>query len=168
MNRSISNESGTDFGPSGYVSSCHAGAGISGACYGAGSLPEPSNSVSYYFNYSGYNQVGNDQVGTLIWNQPYSDGNGTVLYESQSAGLVYQTNSNVAAPLFGFSQVAFLVGFDSKGRLFGYNYVDDSKFVAGVPPTSYKPTGYCEWTFMFSILVSACARICEFDAYNLA
>ncbi|KAI1192753.1 hypothetical protein F5X97DRAFT_329287 [Nemania serpens] len=129
----------------GYVYSCHTGAGISGACYAEGPQAEPTNSFTYYFNYTGYNQVGDDQVGTLIWNQPYTDGEGNVFAQSQSAGLVYQTNSNVAAPQFGFSSFSFLIGFDSEEELFGYNYVDDADFVPGQPPTSYSPTGYYQW-----------------------
>lgn len=61
-------------------------------------------------------------------------------------GLVYQPTSNVAEPLFGFSQNNFLIGFDSEGELFGYNYVDDSKFLPGQPPTETVGKAFCEYT----------------------
>ncbi len=98
-----------------------------------------SNTFTYYFNYTGYNQVGDDQVGALVWNEPYTDEDGNLAYASQAMSLVYQPTSNVAAPQFGFSQSGFLIGFDSEGGLFGYNYVDDSKFVPGQFPTTTTP-----------------------------
>ncbi|KAJ8119693.1 hypothetical protein ONZ43_g3416 [Nemania bipapillata] len=128
----------------GYAVSCHAGAAIEGLCYAEG-VAVPSNSITYYFNYTGYNQVGDDQVGSLIWNEPYTDENGNPASVEQEMGLVYQPNSNVAAPLFGFSQDIFSVGFDSEGELFGYDYYDDAKFVAGQPPTDYTPKAYYQW-----------------------
>ncbi|TGJ85321.1 hypothetical protein E0Z10_g3449 [Xylaria hypoxylon] len=132
----------------GYGFSCHAGAAISGLCYAEGQLPNASvisNSYRYNFNYSGFNQVGDDQVGTLVWGQPYTDENGNPASVSQAMSLVYQPTSNVAAPLFGFGQNVLLVGFDAEGGLFGYNYYDDSKFVAGQQPTDYTPKAYYQW-----------------------
>lgn len=76
-------------------------------------------------------------------------------------GLVYQPNSNVAAPLFGFSQGIFSIGFDSEGELFGYDYYDDSKFVAAQPPTDYTPKAYCAYTFKFSILFCLSCSVFE-------
>ncbi|KAI1131526.1 hypothetical protein F5Y10DRAFT_233456 [Nemania abortiva] len=128
----------------GYAISCHAGAAIEGICYVEG-VADASNSNTYFFNYTGYNQVGDDQVGTLIWNEPYTDENGNPASAEQTMGLNYQPNSNVAAPMFGFSQGTFLVGFDSEGELFGYDYIDDSKFVAGQPPTDYTAKAYYQW-----------------------
>ncbi|KAI3337122.1 hypothetical protein HD806DRAFT_27777 [Xylariaceae sp. AK1471] len=129
----------------GYASSCHAGAAIEGLCYGAGSAPGHGSYSEYYFNFTGFNEVGSNQVGSLIWNLPYTDQNGNNATESQAMGLVFQTHSNVAAPLFGFSQNQFSIGFDGRGKLFGSDYVDDSKFVAGKPPTDYTPTAYYQW-----------------------
>ncbi|KAI0460462.1 hypothetical protein F5B21DRAFT_10000 [Xylaria acuta] len=128
----------------GFGSSCHTGAGISGLCYNAGAVDD-STYYQYFFNYTGFNQVGDDQVGILVWNQPYTDQDGNPASESESMGLVYQPTSNVAAPMFGFSQVNFLIGFDSEGGLFGYNYVDDSKFTPGQGPTDYTPKAYYQW-----------------------
>ncbi|KAI0911559.1 hypothetical protein F4823DRAFT_623460 [Ustulina deusta] len=130
----------------GYGGSCHAGAAIEGLCYSVLSDPSDiSNTFTYYFNYTGYNQVGDDQVGALVWNEPYTDEDGNLAYASQAMSLVYQPTSNVAAPQFGFSQSGFLIGFDSEGGLFGYNYVDDSKFVPGQFPTTTTPTAYYQW-----------------------
>ncbi|KAI0976192.1 hypothetical protein F4678DRAFT_216980 [Xylaria arbuscula] len=130
----------------GYGSSCHAGAAIEGLCYSAKTnTTDLSNEYyQYYFNYTTYNQVNDDNVGILVWNLPYSDGEGNTEYESQSMGLVYQPNSNVAAPQFGFSNYEFNGGFDKKGLFFGYNYIDDSKFVAGQEPADV-PTAYYQW-----------------------
>ncbi|KAI0115960.1 hypothetical protein GGR51DRAFT_546234 [Nemania sp. FL0031] len=129
----------------GYAISCHAGAAIEGLCYSEGVADSSSNSVTYLFNYTGFNTVNDDQVGELIWSLPYTDENGNPASVEQAMGMVYQPNSNVAAPLFGFSSSSFLVGFDSEGELFGYDYVDDSKFVAGQPPTDYTPKAYYQW-----------------------
>ncbi|KAJ3579262.1 hypothetical protein NPX13_g1300 [Xylaria arbuscula] len=126
----------------GYGGSCHAGAAISGLCYSVLSdTTDLPNTYQYWFNYTGYQQVDDAEVGTLTWNQPYTDQDGNLASVSQAMGLVYQTTSNVAAPLFGFSYEVQLVGFDSENELFGYSYVDDSKFVAGQqPPTAPKAT----------------------------
>ncbi|KAI0426422.1 hypothetical protein F5Y09DRAFT_318998 [Xylaria sp. FL1042] len=130
----------------GYGGSCHAGAAISGLCYSVlSSIADPTNTYRYYFNYTGFTTVDDDQVGTLVWNQPYTDQDGNTAYESQSMGLVYQPTSNVAAPLFGYSNGGFLIGFDSEDGVFGYNYYDDSKFVAGQFPTDYTPKAYYQW-----------------------
>ncbi|GAP89223.1 hypothetical protein SAMD00023353_1200570 [Rosellinia necatrix] len=129
----------------GYGGSCHAGAAISGLCYSEGEPAGVSNSFTYRFNYTGFNQAGDDEVGTLVWGQPYTDENGNPAEVSQAMGLVYQPTSNVAAPLFGFSPDVFLVGFNSEGELFGYNYVDDSKFAPGQPPTDYTGKAYYQW-----------------------
>ncbi|KAJ2990362.1 hypothetical protein NUW58_g2989 [Xylaria curta] len=131
----------------GYGWSCHAGAGISGLCYTAIDQPyraEIQNSFKYFFNYTGFNQVGDDEVGTLVWNQPYTDPDGNPASASQPMDLVYQPTSNVAALLFGFSN-AFLIGFDSEDGLFGYNYVDDSTFAPGKPPSDYSGKAYYRW-----------------------
>ncbi|RWA11713.1 hypothetical protein EKO27_g3387 [Xylaria grammica] len=169
----------------GYGISCHAGAAISGLCYSEGALSNTSdisNSYKYNFNYTGFTQVGEDEVGSLVWNQPsvkahspvkitpgkflaakkcshmifkivitdvecwqYTDQDGNPASVSQAMSLVYQGTSNVAAPLFSFDQSLFLVGFDSEGGLFGYNYVNDGRFVAGQPPTDYTPKAYYQW-----------------------
>ncbi|KAI0191250.1 hypothetical protein EV127DRAFT_71770 [Xylaria flabelliformis] len=128
----------------GYAYSCHTGAGISGLCYEV-NQPGASTSSQYFFNYTGYNKVGNDQAGTLVWNLPYTDSNGNPASESQAMGLYFDSTSNVAAPMFGFSQFTFLIGFNSEGELFGYNYVDDSKFIAGKQPTDLTPKAYYQW-----------------------
>ncbi|KAI0417690.1 hypothetical protein F5X98DRAFT_374573 [Xylaria grammica] len=132
----------------GYGISCHAGAAISGLCYSEGALSNTSdisNSYKYNFNYTGFTQVGEDEVGSLVWNQPYTDQDGNPASVSQAMSLVYQATSNVAAPLFSFDQSLFLVGFDSEGGLFGYNYVNDGEFVASQPPTDYTPKAYYQW-----------------------
>ena len=146
----------TDTVLSGYGGSCHAGAAISGLCYSVLSdTTDLPNTYQYWFNYTGYQQVDDAEVGTLTWNQPYTDQDGNPASVSQAMGLVYQTTSNVAAPLFGFSQNVFLLGFDSEDELFGYSYVDDSKFVAGQqPPTAPKATCECALSFHCSPFVS--------------
>ncbi|KAI1180400.1 hypothetical protein F4777DRAFT_314390 [Nemania sp. FL0916] len=135
----------------GYASSCHTGAGISGFCYGVGEAPPPANSIEYYFNYTGNNAVGDYQVGTLVWNQPYTGEDGPAL-ASQGMGLTYLVNSNVAAPMFGYSQTDFLVGFDSEGELFGYAYINDANFVSGQFPSgtdAYNPTALYQWAVCY-------------------
>ncbi|KAI1751420.1 hypothetical protein F4782DRAFT_531447 [Xylaria castorea] len=130
----------------GYGSSCHTGAGISSICYGT--TVDASEYNQYFFNYTGYNKVGNDQAGTLIWNLPYTGPDGPAL-ESQAMGLDFQTTSNVAGTMFGFSQFTFIVGFNGEGELFGYNYVDDSKFTAGKSPTDLTPKAYYQWAVCY-------------------
>ncbi|KAI0199648.1 hypothetical protein F4808DRAFT_203531 [Astrocystis sublimbata] len=129
----------------GYVSSCHTGAGISGLCYGAADKPDNSDSSQYYFNYTSNQQVDDAQVGNLVWNQPYTDEDNNIAYASQYMGLVYSPTSNVAAPMFGFSETAFLVGFNSEGGLFGYNYVDDADNTPEKAPTGFTPKAYYQW-----------------------
>ncbi|KAI8947454.1 hypothetical protein F4801DRAFT_511145 [Xylaria longipes] len=129
----------------GYGESCHTGAGISALCYSNISSPEDANFYQYYFNYTGYNKVGDDEVGTLVWNSPYTDQDGNPAFESEYMGLVFSTTSNVAAPMFGYSQSTFLIGFNSEGEIFGYNYVDDSKNVPDKVPIENTPKAYYQW-----------------------
>ncbi|KAI1355854.1 hypothetical protein F5Y01DRAFT_310734 [Xylaria sp. FL0043] len=130
----------------GYGGSCHTGAGISGLCYSVlDSTANVTNTYQYFFNYTGFTTVDDNQVGTLVWNQPYTDQTGILQYESQGMGLTYKPTSNVAAPQFGFGNLNFLIGFDSEGGVFGYDYIDDSKFVAGVFPTDYAGKAYYQW-----------------------
>ncbi|CAJ2506922.1 Uu.00g081080.m01.CDS01 [Anthostomella pinea] len=136
----------------GYASSCHAGAAIEGLCYGSGSAPAAgSYSNEYYFNYSGYTTVGDADVGTLSWKLPVNI-NGTVENLPQPMSLQYQANSNVAAPMFGFSSGGFSVGFDDEGKLFGYNYYDDSTFVAGTQPSAGEGKAYYQWYVCYQYL----------------
>ncbi|KAI0408688.1 hypothetical protein F4802DRAFT_360550 [Xylaria palmicola] len=131
----------------GYGYSCHAGAAIAGLCYSNQTISKPniSNTFTYYFNYTGFTQAGDDEAGTLIWKQPYTDQDGNPASVDEPMGLVYQPTSNVAAPLFAYAQDVFLVGFDNKGELFGYNYVDDTKFAPGQPPSDYTGKAYYHW-----------------------
>ncbi|KAI1104644.1 hypothetical protein F4804DRAFT_306347 [Jackrogersella minutella] len=131
----------------GYASSCHAGAAIEGLCYGAGAIPEGgSTSFEYYFNYSGYTAVDNAQVGQLSWKLPYTDGDGNPQSVPQVLGLQYLVNSNVAAPMFGFSSYSMNLGFDADGKLFGYSYYDDSTFTPGTNPVpSGDGTALYQW-----------------------
>ncbi|KAI2626419.1 hypothetical protein GGR54DRAFT_636990 [Hypoxylon sp. NC1633] len=132
-------------GIDGYLTACHAGAAIEGLCYSAGSPPEGSAYSQYYFNYTGYNTIGSDEVGLVFWKLPYNDQNGNPAFQEQSLGLYYIPNSNVAAAMFGFG-TSSLYGFDADGKLFGYNYYDDSTFTPEVNPV---PTGdgtaYYQW-----------------------
>ncbi|KAI2636359.1 hypothetical protein GGS26DRAFT_548778 [Hypomontagnella submonticulosa] len=130
----------------GYAGSCHAGAAIEGLCYSAGGLPEGSTSFQYYFNYTGYNKVGDNEVGDLIWRLHYTDQDGNAAYVEQVLGLSYQINSNVAAPMFGFNQGNLNIGFDQAKKLFATNYYDDSTFVPGQNPTpNGVGTAYYQW-----------------------
>ncbi|KAI1432351.1 hypothetical protein GGR50DRAFT_615469 [Xylaria sp. CBS 124048] len=126
----------------GSLSNCHTGAGISALCYSSAQA-----SAQYYFNYTGFDKAGEDEVGTLTWNLPFIDDNGNPATISQPMSLEYQTTSNVAAPMFGLSDNTFSVGFDSEGVLFGYNYIDDSKFVPGMQPPVTQLVGraYYQW-----------------------
>ncbi|KAF2970593.1 hypothetical protein GQX73_g2979 [Xylaria multiplex] len=81
----------------------------------------------------------------------YTDQGGNPAWVPFPMGLSYQTTSNVAAPIFGYEQniqTVFMVGFDSKGGLFGYNYIDDSEFDAGQPLSDFTPKAYCEYILL--------------------
>ncbi|KAI0166076.1 hypothetical protein GGR57DRAFT_4852 [Xylariaceae sp. FL1272] len=125
---------------SGYGSSCHTGAAIEGLCYGT-AAPEGSEYGEYYFNYTGYTKVDDNDVGYITWNLPYNSGNGTTLHVSQAMGLTFQVNSNVAEPQFGFNNY-FNVGFDEDDKLFAYAYYDDATFEAGQFPTTTEGTAW--------------------------
>ncbi|KAI1143983.1 hypothetical protein F5Y05DRAFT_407382 [Hypoxylon sp. FL0543] len=130
----------------GYAGSCHAGAAIEGFCYSAGALPEGSVSFQYYFNYTGYTVVDGAEVGEIWWKLPYTDGNGNSAFEPQTLGLQYLPNSNVAAPMFGISDVAMNVGFDTDNKLFSWFYYDDSTFTPGTNPApSGEGKAYYQW-----------------------
>ncbi|KAI1376777.1 hypothetical protein F4677DRAFT_73658 [Hypoxylon crocopeplum] len=129
----------------GYIGSCHAGAAIEGLCYTAGALPEGSTSFEYYFNYTGYTTVDEDQVGLLSWNLHYTDQDGNPSYVAQVMAMQYLLNSNVAAPMFGFGSSS-LIGFDKDSKMFGYNYYDDSTFTPGTNPIpSGEGEAYYQW-----------------------
>ncbi|KAI1268289.1 hypothetical protein F5Y18DRAFT_374548 [Xylariaceae sp. FL1019] len=132
---------------SGYGSSCHTGAGIEGLCYGTAD-PEGSEYEEYYFNYTGYTKVDDNDVGYVTWNLPYNSGNGTTQHVSQSMGLLYQVNSNVAAPQFGFGTY-FNVGFDDDDKLFAYAYYDDATFEAGQFPNTTEGAAYYQWAVCY-------------------
>lgn len=116
----------------GYASACHAGAAIEGLCLGPETPPD-SYVYEYYFNTSSYTTVGESEVGTIAWKLPYTDQDGNPAVVDQVLGLQYQINSNVAAPMFGWSTYN-LWGFDADGKLFGYTYYDDSTFTPGTNP----------------------------------
>ncbi|KAI0533412.1 hypothetical protein GGR58DRAFT_486885 [Xylaria digitata] len=148
----------------GYAKICRAGVGISGLCYSDDKLSNTSdiaNSFKYNFKYAGFNKVDESEVGTLIWNQPYTDQDGNPALVPFPMGLSYQTTSNVAAPIFGYEQdiqTVFMVGFDSKGGLFGYNYVDDSKFDASQPPSDFTPKAYYQWALCWQYFTGTYAQ----------
>ncbi|KAI0180121.1 hypothetical protein GGR52DRAFT_568880 [Hypoxylon sp. FL1284] len=128
----------------GYATSCHAGAAIEAVCYGAGGVPEATNYTQYFFNYTGYNSVGDSQAGQVFWNLPYVGENGQAL-EEQVMNLQYIVNSNVAGAMFGLG-VQTLFGFDADGRMFGYNYYDDTTFTAGTNPApNGEASAYYQW-----------------------
>ncbi|KAI5868142.1 hypothetical protein GGS23DRAFT_13553 [Durotheca rogersii] len=130
----------------GYVGSCHAGAAIEGFCYAGGALPEGSTSFQYYFNYTGYTTVNDDEVGQLAWRLRYRDENGGDAYVEQVLGLQYLVNSNVAAPMFGLGYPYLSVGFDKGGKLFAYNYFDDATFTPGTNPLpNAEGAAYYHW-----------------------
>ncbi|KAI1393770.1 uncharacterized protein F4822DRAFT_424233 [Hypoxylon trugodes] len=131
----------------GYAGSCHAGAAIEGVCYGAGGLPDGTDNHSYiyYFNDT-LTEVDGAPVGELIWKLPYTDSDGNSATVDQILGLQYSVNSNVAAPMFGFSYPYANIGFDADGKLFAYNYVDDSTFTPGTNPApSGQGKAYYQW-----------------------
>ncbi|KAI0841659.1 hypothetical protein F5Y06DRAFT_260051 [Hypoxylon sp. FL0890] len=131
----------------GYAGSCHAGAAIEGLCYSAGALPSSSTSFQYYFNYTGYTVVDGAEVGQVWWKLPYTDSNGNTAYAPQTMGLYYPLPiSNVAAPMFGISDVSLSVGFDKDGKLFTWTYYDDATFVPGTSPNpSSEGKAYYHW-----------------------
>ncbi|KAI1771273.1 hypothetical protein F4818DRAFT_208902 [Hypoxylon cercidicola] len=129
----------------GYAVSCHAGAAIEGLCYGEAAAPVGSYSYQYYFNYTGYNTVGDSPVGEISWKLPYNDQDGNPATVDQVLGLQYQLNSNVAAPMFGWS-TSNLFGFDADKKLFGYSYYDDATFTPGTNPVpSGEGIAYYQW-----------------------
>ncbi|KAI1213099.1 uncharacterized protein F4807DRAFT_311314 [Annulohypoxylon truncatum] len=133
----------------GYGNSCHTGAGMEGLCYGPGQVPESIvASFEYYFNYTGNTVVDDAQVGQVIWKLPYTDSNGNTALEPQTLGLQFTTDSNVASTNFGLGECSsdLNVGFDADGKLFAWNYIDDSTFTPGTNPV---PSGvgkaYYQW-----------------------
>lgn len=89
-----------------YISSCHAGAAIQGACIGQDTNKPTFNSWSsiYYFNYTG---PSGQPAGTgqLTWNMPVSGGGGTIDRNvSLPLSLSNIPVSNVAAAMFSVSQ----------------------------------------------------------------
>jgi hypothetical protein len=111
----------------------------------AGPKPATTTYYAYWFNYTGFTQVDGADVGFLSWNLPVVI-NDTDVGVPSTMQLVYQPNSNVAAPLFTYSdQVSLQVGFDAHGKLFVYNYFDDSTFVPGTSPTQFPGTAYYSW-----------------------
>ncbi|KAI2465522.1 hypothetical protein F4781DRAFT_408876 [Annulohypoxylon bovei var. microspora] len=131
----------------GFANSCHAGAALEGLCYSPGEVPAVTlASYQYWFNYTGYTTVDGAEVGQVTWKLPYTDQNGNAAEEPQLLGLQYILNSNVASTLFGISSSGINVGFDTDGKLFGWNYYDDSTFTPGTNPA---PDGtgkaYYQW-----------------------
>lgn len=127
-----------------YLFSCHAGAAIEGLCYGGSDSTNLGESNTFYFNYSGYQQFGDSELGTITWNLAVSD-NGSIVNDSEALQLYYPSTSNVAVPLFypgDGTNVA--LGFDDKKHLFLVSYYDDSTLVPGQYPNS---TGmaYYDW-----------------------
>ncbi|KAI0902139.1 hypothetical protein F4806DRAFT_27341 [Annulohypoxylon nitens] len=122
----------------GYASSCHTGAALEGLCYGAGQVPESQvASYQYYFNYTGSPMVDDSPVGQVIWKLPYLDQDGNEATVPQTLSLQYTSNSNVASTEFGLSgecSPGANLGFDADGKLFAWNYIDDSTFVPGIYP----------------------------------
>jgi hypothetical protein len=133
----------------GYVSACHAGAAIEALCYAEGPAPTGRSlaSTSFFFNYTGYQDVGGAQVGVVYWNLPL--GNQSV---PEPLRFIYAPNSNVAAPMFYPSEDSTLVGFDADDKLFTYNYYDDSTFVPGVRPDAGESKAYYNWYLCWQYL----------------
>ncbi|KAH8648462.1 hypothetical protein BX600DRAFT_475299 [Xylariales sp. PMI_506] len=137
----------------GWLGACHTGAGIEALCYAPAPVENFTGSYEFYFNYTGYTQVNGSEVGVLSWKLPVNI-NGTVEEIPSALSLVYQPNSNVAAPMFGFGSGGSLpVGFDEAGKLFVWNYIDDSTFVPGeFPETTGNGTAYYNWYLCWEYL----------------
>lgn len=127
-----------------YLFSCHAGAAIEGLCYGSDGPSTLGEYNAFYFNYSGTQQFGDSEIGTITWNEP-ANVDGSVVNVSEAVQFSYPSTSNVAVPLFFPGEdTNVALGFDDKKELFLVSYYDDSTIVAGQYPNS---TGkaYYKW-----------------------
>ncbi|KAI1327896.1 hypothetical protein F5Y16DRAFT_182982 [Xylariaceae sp. FL0255] len=132
----------------GIADSCHAGAAIEGLCYTSGTNTSTNEYSQYYFNYT-TNFGSSEEIGIIVWNMPYESEGGTIELESQSMGLQYQINSNVAASIFGLDYT-MQVGFDDNNELFGWDYYDDATFTDSTfPTTSENGTAYYQWAVCY-------------------
>ncbi|KAK8068342.1 hypothetical protein PG996_007454 [Apiospora saccharicola] len=129
----------------GYGGACHAGAAIEGLCFDNGPVPTGSNVnyASFYFNYTGNQEVDGAEVGFLSWNLPLAGGPVSVVPSPMS--FTFVPTSNVAQPMFGTSNVGQSVGFDKDGKLFVYGLLDDSTFQPGTRPVASPPKAYYSW-----------------------
>ncbi|KAK6856630.1 hypothetical protein PG995_006817 [Apiospora arundinis] len=133
----------------GYGGACHAGAAIEGLCFDNGPRPDGDhlNYASFYFNYTGDQDVDGSEVGVLSWNLQLASGSDPAFVPSPMS-FTFPTTSNVAQPMFGTSSSTGgqPVGFDKDGKLFAYGYLDDSTFQPGVPPNpSSQAKAYYNW-----------------------
>ncbi|KAK8074118.1 hypothetical protein PG994_005017 [Apiospora phragmitis] len=132
----------------GYGGACHAGAALEGLCFDNGPAPSGDhvNYGSFFFNYTGNQNMDSAEVGFLSWNLQLAPGSDPAFVPSAMT-FTYSSTSNVAQPLFGASSNAGgqSVGFDKDGKMFVYGYQDDSTFEPNVPPKPSQPKAYYNW-----------------------
>ncbi|KAK7946264.1 uncharacterized protein PG986_010585 [Apiospora aurea] len=131
----------------GYAGACHAGAAIEGLCFANG--PKPSgdnvNYESFYFNYTGNQDVDGAEVGFLSWNLQLAPGSDPAVVPSPMS-FTFSTTSNVAQPMFGPGNSQQSVGFDKDGKMFVFGSMDDATFEPdNRPPNPYQPKAYYNW-----------------------
>jgi len=125
----------------GYAASFHIGAAEEALALGG----VPTNgdvSYEYYLNTTD-NEVAGSLAGPLVWNMPYSDGNGGTQYYSQPMQFFPALSSNVFPAVFTGSY-GNNFGFDADGKLFVETYMDDTTFTPGTEPT-YETNAYQNW-----------------------
>jgi hypothetical protein len=131
-----------------YLYACHAGAAIEGLCAG-GKEGSITISSTFYLNTT-ITQLNGWDVGSLVWNLPITNGDGTSRNVSSPAQFSFPINSNVAVPLFQPSYGNYQFGFDVDEKLFVYTVWDDSKTVYG-QWLQAEPTAVYHWVVCFQL-----------------
>ncbi|KAK4639312.1 hypothetical protein QC761_707170 [Podospora bellae-mahoneyi] len=119
-----------------YLTTCHAGATITGLCIGSNDV---SNfTLSFYYNYTIVNGQPS-KTGFLTWSLPVPGAEGP-LSLSEPMSLMFEPGSNVAVPMFTPSQAGTPVGWDNNTLFIAAPY-DDSKFRPNVYPNATTTDG---------------------------
>ncbi|KAI0505904.1 hypothetical protein F5B22DRAFT_660946 [Xylaria bambusicola] len=103
------------------------------------------SSYQWYFNYTGFVQYREHEVGFLVVN-PTANTTTPSPYRGQVMDMTYQSNSNVGVPLLGLGTNSYFdVGFDDDNKAFNTKEFDDGAYVPGVQPEYDDDLGYYHW-----------------------
>ncbi|KAI1382851.1 uncharacterized protein F4822DRAFT_98686 [Hypoxylon trugodes] len=120
----------------GYAAACHAGAGIEGLCYAAGTAPVAGSVTEFYYNYTSYNPDTGapSQPGWITYLLTAGSNNGTITIPS---ALQFQPSfsSNVLLGLIfpGVEDGTAVYYHPDNGTLYINGGYDDSTFNATYP-----------------------------------